>query len=60
MSLDRVALGTIAMSLDELIDRLGAETVKASENDDIAIALLDIERQLQSCARRFNSTLRKR
>jgi hypothetical protein len=60
VSLDRVALGTIAMSLDELIDRLGAETVKASENDEITVALLDIERQLQSCARRFNSTLRKR
>ncbi|MBT8240367.1 MAG: hypothetical protein KJN63_03990 [Acidimicrobiia bacterium] len=60
MSLDRVALGTIAMSLDELIDRLGAETVKANEHDEIAVALLDIERQLQSCARRFNSTLRRR
>ncbi len=48
------------MSLDELIDRLGVETVKADENDEMAVALLDIERQLQSCARRFNSTLRKR
>jgi hypothetical protein len=60
VSLDRVALGTIAMSLDELINRLGAETANADDNDEISVALLDIERQLQSCARRFNSTLRKR
>jgi hypothetical protein len=48
------------MGLDDLIDRLGVETVKADESDEMAVALLDIERQLQSCARRFNSTLRKR
>ncbi len=48
------------MSLDELIVRLEGETEKAGENDEMAIALLDIERQLQSCARRFNATLRNR
>lgn len=48
------------MSLDELIERLGVETEKATDDDEMAVALLDIERQLQSCARRFNSTLRKR
>ena len=58
--MDRVALGTLAMSLDELIERLGVETEKATDDDEMAVALLDIERQLQSCARRFNSTLRKR
>ena len=60
MSLDRVALGTIAMSLEELVHRLEAETVKAGENDEMAIALLDIERQLQSCVRRFNAAVRTR
>lgn len=57
--LDRVALGTIATSLEDLVLRLSSETVKAGENDEITSALLDVERQLQSCSRRLNSTLKK-
>ncbi len=57
--LDKVALGTIANSLDDLVHRLSSETKKAGENDEITSALLDVERQLQSCARRLNSTLKK-
>ena len=57
--LDRVALGTIATGLEDLVTRLSAETVKAGEHDEITSALLDVERQLQSCARRLNSTLKK-
>lgn len=60
VSLDRVALGTIAMGLDDLIARLETETAEASDSDEIAIALLDVERQLHSCARRLNATLRQR
>ncbi|NNF54408.1 MAG: hypothetical protein HKN03_08195 [Acidimicrobiales bacterium] len=60
MSLDRVALGTIAMGLDDLIARLEAQTAMASESDEMAIALLEVERQLHSCARRLNATLRPR
>ncbi len=48
------------MGLDDLIARLEAETATASESDEIAIALLDVERQLHSCARRLNATLRQR
>ncbi len=48
------------MGLEDLIARLAAETSTASESDEIAIALLDVERQLHSCARRLNATLRQR
>ncbi len=48
------------MGLDDLIARLEEQTAMAGESDEIAIALTDIERQLHSCSRRLNATLRQR
>ena len=59
MPLDSSALGSLSLSLDDLVDRLRELAADTSEDDDIANELREVERQLSTASRRFHKALRR-
>jgi len=57
--LDISALGSISASLDDLHLRLSEIADNATDNDDIANELLEVERLLRTASRRLTKVLRQ-
>lgn len=61
MPLDVNALDSLSASLDDLVDRLGSIAREAGDEDEIAIELREVERQLETASRRLvKAVLRSR
>jgi hypothetical protein len=59
LALDGSALGSVSATLDELIARLRQLADAANEDDDALIELREVERQLQTTARRLAKIVRR-
>ena len=59
MALDGNALSSISATLDELVERIGHLAEKADSDDDALIELREVERQLQTSARRLMKIVRR-
>lgn len=59
MALDGNALGSISYSLDDLIERIGQLADVADSEDEALIELREVERQLQTSARRLSKIVRR-
>lgn len=59
MTLDGNALGSISYSLDDLIERIGQLADRADTEDEALIELREVERQLQTSARRLGKIVRR-
>lgn len=59
MALDGNALGSISYSLDDLIERIGQLADIADSEDEALIELREVERQLQTSARRLSKIVRR-
>ncbi len=57
-SIDHSALASIAASLNDAIERLGAIARQGGEDDEIASELLEVERQLSMSCRRLDKAVR--
>ncbi len=59
MKIDVSALGSITLSLEELIDRLQQITRNVHEDDEVGAELREVERQLQTASRRLDKAMRR-
>lgn len=59
MSVDVSALGSIARSLEELVERLRDVSRDVDEEDEVGSELREIERQLDMSSRRLQKTTRR-
>ena len=59
MTIDKTALSSLAASLDELTRRLAELSSTAEEDDDDRSELNEIERQLQTAARRLDKVVHR-
>ena len=59
MALDGSALGSIAFTLDEIVDRINQLAGAADPDDDALIELREVERQLQTSSRRLTKIVRR-
>ena len=59
MALDGNALSSISATLDELVKRIGSLAQDADADDDALIELREVERQLQTSARRLTKIVRR-
>ncbi len=59
MGLDANALGSISSSLDDLVRRIGDLATDAQDDDDALSELREVERQLQTSARRLTKIARR-
>jgi len=57
--LDSSALGSVSLSLDDLVERLRELAADTSEDDDIANELREVERQLSTASRRLHKAIRR-
>ena len=60
MAIDYHLLSSLSATLDELVGRIGELARSADEDDDVAIDLLEIERQLTTASRRLAKVARPR
>jgi hypothetical protein len=56
----KAELGSVASTLDQLVERIDglASTVATGPDEDVALALLDVERSLRMGSRRLERLLR--
>ncbi len=59
MPLDSSALGSVSLTLDDLVKRLRELTGDTAEDDEIASELREVERQLHMASRRLQKALRR-
>ena len=59
MALDGNALSSISATLDELVDRIGRLAHDADDDEDALVELREVERQLQTSARRLTKIVRR-
>ena len=59
MALDSNALGSISYSLDDMVERIGQIADSADVDDDALAELREVERQLQTSARRLAKIVRR-
>ena len=59
MALDTSALGSLSLSLDELVDRLSRLAAGVDEDEEIGSELREVERQLNTASRRLTKALRR-
>lgn len=59
MPLDSSALGSVSLSLEDLLQRLRDLTAQTHEDDEIASELREVERQLDMASRRLQKALRR-
>ena len=59
MALDVGSLSSLSGSLEELVDRLGQLARAVDEEDDVGVELREVERQLQTAARRLAKAARR-
>ena len=57
--LDANALGSISSTLDDLIDRIGQLADGADADDDALVELREVERQLDTSARRLTKIVQR-
>jgi len=57
--LDSSALGSVSLSLEDLLQRLRDLTAQTHEDDEIASELREVERQLDMASRRLQKALRR-
>lgn len=58
MALDRIALSSLAATLEDLVARLASLAAEADDDEDGALELLEVERQLLSASRRLSKATR--
>lgn len=58
MSLDLSALGSIQLTLDDVLERLASVTADLHDDDPISSELHEVERQLSTAARRLEKAAR--
>ncbi len=59
MPLDSSALGSVSLSLEDLLHRLRDLAAETNEDDEIASELREVERQLDTASRRLQKALRR-
>ena len=59
MALDGNALSSISATLDELVKRIASLAQDADADDEALIELREVERQLQTSARRLTKIVRR-
>ncbi len=59
MPLDTSALGSVSLSLEDLLTRLRELAGDTHEDDEIANELREVERQLNMASRRLQKALRR-
>ena len=59
MALDVGSLSSLSGSLEELVERLGHLARAVDEEDDVGVELREVERQLQTAARRLAKAARR-
>ena len=59
MALDGNALGSISYSLDDLVERNGQLAEGASDEDEALVELREVQRQLETSARRLTKIVRR-
>lgn len=59
MPLDTSALGSVSLSLEDLLMRLRELASDTHEDDEIASELREVERQLDMASRRLQKALRR-
>ena len=59
MALDVGSLSSLSGSLEELVERLGQLAGSVDEEDDVGVELREVERQLQTAARRLAKAARR-
>lgn len=59
MPLDTSALGSVSLSLEDLLQRLRQLAAETHEDDEIAGELREVERQLDMASRRLQKALRR-
>jgi uncharacterized protein Yka (UPF0111/DUF47 family) len=57
--LDSSALGSVSLSLEDLLHRLRDLAAETHEDDEIASELREVERQLDMASRRLQKALRR-
>ncbi len=60
MALDRIALSSLAATLEDLVSRLGTLAAEADDDEEGALELLEVERQLLTASRRLTKATRFR
>ena len=59
MPLDSSALGSVSLTLEDLVKRLRELAGDTAEDDEIASELREVERQLHMASRRLQKALRR-
>ena len=59
MPLDTSALGSVSMSLEDLLMRLRELATDTNEDDEIGSELREVERQLDMASRRLQKAVRR-
>ncbi len=59
MPLDSSALGSVSLTLEDLVKRLRELAADTAEDDEIASELREVERQLHMASRRLQKALRR-
>ena len=59
MPLDSSALGSVSLSLEDLLHRLRDLAAETNEDDEIASELREVERQLDTASGRLQKALRR-
>lgn len=59
LTIDVSALGSVTLSLEELIDRLRDLYRHSNEDDEVGSELREVERQLQMASRRLEKAMRR-
>lgn len=59
MPLDSSALGSVSLTLEDLVQRLRELASDTAEDDEIAGELREVERQLHMASRRLQKALRR-
>lgn len=59
MPLDSSALGSVSLSLDDLVQRLRELTADTDEDHELFGELQEVERQLSTASRRLHKALRR-
>jgi len=57
--IDPSSIGSLALSLDEILQRLRLLTEQAAEEDEIRGELVEVERQLHTATRRLHKAIRR-
>lgn len=59
VGIDVSALGSVELTLDDVLDRLGRVCAETNDDDEVATELREVERQLTMASRRLSKALRR-